>query len=308
MRVFVAGATGVIGERLVPRLVRAGHEVVASTRSERGVARLRELGAEPVIMDGLDAMAVGETVGRAGPEVVIHQMTALAGMRSLRRFDREFAVTNKLRTAGTDNLLTAAIAAGARRFIAQGYTGWSNPRNGGPVKSEADPLDPNPVPAQRKTLAALRYLDQVVPAAAPLEGIVLRYGSLYGPRALDSVCEMVRRRRLPIIGSGAGIWSFIHADDAAAATAAALTAGQPGVYNIVDDEPAPVAEWLPHLAQVLGAPRPMRVPAWVGWLAAGEVGVSMMTQIRGSSNARAKRELGWYPSWASWREGFAKGL
>jgi nucleoside-diphosphate-sugar epimerase len=307
MRVFVAGAAGAIGQQLLPQLVAQGHQVTASTRSPARAARLRELGAEPVVVDGLDAMAVGEAVARAEPEAVVHQMTSLAGGSGLRHFDRMFAVTNQLRTQGTDHLLAAA-AAGARRFIAQSYTGWPNIREGGPVKTEDDPLDPDPPAAQRESLAAIRYLERVVPAAAPVQGIVLRYGSFYGPGASDEFIGLVRRRRLPIIGDGAGVWSFLHIRDAAAATAAALQHGRPGVYNVVDDEPARVVEWLPFLAQAVGARPPRRVPVWLGRLAAGEVGVSVMTQIRGSSNARAKQELGWQPAWPSWRQGFAGGL
>lgn len=308
MRVFVAGAGGAIGQRLLPRLVAAGHQVVASTRSPRKLAQLRAQGAEPVLVDGLDALAVGEAVGRAEPEVVIHQMTSLAGMGRLRRFDQEFAVTNRLRTAGTDHLLAAASASGARRFIAQSYTGWTNARAGGPVKTEQDPVDPSPPRAQRQSLAAIGYLERAVLGAAPLEGVVLRYGSFYGPGASDLFAGLIRRRRLPVVGSGAGVWSFIHVDDAAAATAAAVEHGAPGLYNIVDDDPAQVRVWLPYLAEALGARPPMRVPRWLGWLATGEVGVSMMTQIRGSSNAKAKRELDWTPRWGSWRSGFRDGL
>ncbi|HSS88063.1 MAG TPA: NAD(P)-dependent oxidoreductase [Streptosporangiaceae bacterium] len=308
MRVFVAGAAGAIGQQLLPQLVAQGHRVTASTRSPAKAARLRELGAEPVVVDGLDAMAVGEAVARAEPEAVVHQMTSLAGGSGLRHFDRMFAVTNQLRTQGTDHLLAAAAAAGARRFIAQSYTGWPNIREGGPVKTEDDPLDPDPPAAQRQSLAAIRYLERVVPAAAPMQGIVLRYGSFYGPGASGAFVGLVRKRRLPVIGDGAGIWSFLHIRDAAAATVAALEHGRAGVYNVVDDEPARIAEWLPFLAQAVGAPPPRRMPVWLGRLAAGEVGVSVMTQIRGSSNARAKQELGWQPAWPSWRQGFAGGL
>jgi nucleoside-diphosphate-sugar epimerase len=258
-------------------------------------------------MDGLDAVAVREAVAKAAPEVVVHQMTSLAAAFDLRHFDRMFAVTNQLRTRGTDNLLAAAGAAGARRFIAQSYTGWTNVRDGGPVKTEDDPLDPHPPASQRETLAAIRYLEQTV-LAAPLPGIVLRYGSFYGPGASDAFVELIRRRRVPVIGDGGGVWSFLHIRDAAAATAAAVERGAPGVYNVVDDEPARVAEWLPLVAQAVGAKPPLRVPVWAGRLAAGEAAVSMMTQIRGSSNARAKRELGWQPAWPSWRQGFARGL
>jgi len=307
MRVFVAGAGGAIGRRLVPLLVAAGHEVVATTRSPAKLAALRALGAEAVAMDGLDAASVGEAVARAEPDVIVHQMTALAGAGNLRRFDQELATTNALRREGTDHLLAAAIAAGVRRFVAQSYTGWTNIRTGGAVKTEEDPLDPHPPAAQVRTLEAIKYLERAV-QSAPLEGIALRYGTFYGPGASDELIELVRRRRLPIVGAGGGIWSFIHIDDAAAATVAALTAGAPGVYNVVDDEPAPVAEWLPYLARVIGAPPPRRLPVWLARLAAGEVAVSMMTQIRGSSNAKAKRELGWHPRWTSWRDGFRHGL
>jgi nucleoside-diphosphate-sugar epimerase len=308
MKVFVAGAAGAIGRQLLPRLAAQGHQVTAATRSPGKAAMLRELGAEPVVVDGLDAIAVGEAVARAEPEVVIHQMTALSGSTDLRRFDRMFAVTNQLRTQGTDNLLAAAAAAGVRRFIAQGYTGWPNSREGGPVKTEADPLDPSPPAMQRESLAAIRHLERVVPAASPVQGIVLRYGSFYGPGASDDFVGLIRKRRLPVIGDGAGVWSFLHIRDAAAATLAAMEQGAPGVYNVVDDEPASVAEWLPYVARAVGAKAPRRVPAWLGRLAAGEVGVSMMTQIRGSSNAKAKRELGWRPVWPSWRDGFSRGL
>ena len=305
MRVFVAGAAGAVGTRLLPMLTANGHQVVATTRSPAKTGRLRELGAEPVVLDGMDAMAVGDAVARAEPDAIVHEMTALAGMMSFRRFDRAFAVTNKLRTAGTDHLLAAAAAVGSvRRFIAQSYTGWPNERSGGPVKTEEDPLDPEPPAAQRQTLDAIRYLERAVPSAGPIEGIVLRYGGFYGPGASTEVIEAVRKRRLPIVGDAGGVWSFIHIDDAAAATVAALDHGGPGVYNIVDDEPATVAEWLPYLASTMGAGKPMRVPAWLVRLVAGEVAVSMMTRIRGSSNAKAKGELGWKPEWASWRDGF----
>jgi 2-alkyl-3-oxoalkanoate reductase len=304
MRVFVAGAAGAIGQQLLPQLTAQGHQVTATTRSPGKLDLLRGLGAEAVVVDGLDAAAVGEAVARSEPEVVVHQMTSLAGVMSLRRFDKEFAATNRLRTDGTDHLLAAAVAAGARRFIAQGYTGWPNARAGGPVKGEDDPLDPAPPTAQRETLAAISRLERIVPSAAPMQGLVLRYGSLYGPGASDAFVSLVRKRRVPIIGDGAGVWSFLHVYDAAAATVAALDRGEPGVYNVVDDEPASVAEWLPFLAEAVGAKAPRRLPAWLGRLAAGEVAVSMMTQIRGSSNAKAKRELGWRPAWPSWRQGF----
>ena len=303
MRVFVAGASGAIGRRLVPRLVARGHEVIATTRSRDKLEQLRALGAEPALLDGLNALAVAEAVVRAEPAVVVHQMTALADMSGLRNFDRGFARTNELRTRGTDNLLAAAKAAGVRGFVIQSYTGWPNIREGGPIKTEQDPLDPRPPKAQSETLAAIRYLEQAV-LDAPVEGIVLRYGSFYGPGASDPLVELVRRRKLPIVGSGAGVWSWIHVDDAAAATVAAVERGSPGIYNIVDDDPARVAEWLPYLAEAIGAKPPRKVPVWLGRLAAGEAGVSMMTWIRGSSNAKAKRDLEWEPAWRSWRQGF----
>jgi nucleoside-diphosphate-sugar epimerase len=308
MRVFVAGAAGAIGTRLVPQLVSRGHQVTASTRGPDKAERLRGLGAEPVVVDGLDAAAVGEAVARAEPEVVVHQMTALAGRANLRNFDKWFAVTNKLRTAGTEHLLAAAQAAGVERFVAQSYTGWSNRRTGGPVKTEQDPLDPDPAKAQRESMAGLRFLDRVVPAAPELAGIVLRYGNFYGPGASESLVELIRKRRFPIIGDGGGVWSWIHLDDAAAATVAAVEHGRGGIYNVVDDEPAPVSEWLPYLAEVVGARPPRRVPVWLGRLAAGEVPVRWMTEGRGSSNEKAKRELGWRPGWSTWRDGFRFGL
>ncbi|HXH96216.1 MAG TPA: NAD(P)-dependent oxidoreductase [Gaiellaceae bacterium] len=309
MRVFVAGASGVIGRRLVPQLVERGHQVVATTRSTEKGDRLRALGARPAVMDGLDATSVGEAIARAEPEVVVHQMTALTGVGDLRRFDEEFALTNELRTRGSDNLLAASEAVGVRRFVAQSYTGWPNERVGGPVKSEDDPLDSSPPARQQKTLEAIRHLEEAV-STADLEGLVLRYGNLYGPSTslANEYAQAIRKRKLPVVGDGGGIWSFLHVDDAAAATVLAVEQGPPGLYDVVDDDPAPVAEWLPHLAHCLGAPPPRRVPAWLARLAIGEVGVSMMTQIRGSSNAKAKQELGWQPAWPSWREGFRLGL
>ena len=310
MRVFVAGASGVIGRQLVPRLVEQGHEVTASTRSREKSKELRALGAKAMVMDGLDAASVGEALGRAEPEVVVHQMTALAGVGDLRRFDEGFAATNELRTRGTDHLLAAADAVGVRRFVAQSYTGWPNERAGGPVKSEDDPLDPSPPAQQSRSLEAIRYLERRVTTGAPIEGVVLRYGSLYGPGTSMAVeyAQMIRERKLPLVGGGGGIWSFTHVDDAASATVLAVDRGTPGLYNVVDDEPAPVAEWLPYLSECLGARPPRHVPAWLARVAIGEVGVSMMTEVRGSSNAKAKRELGWSPAWRTWREGFRHGL
>lgn len=307
MRVFVAGAAGAIGMRLVPLLIAHGHKVTATTRSAGKADRLRSLGANPIVVDGLDAAAVGEAVARAEPDAIVHQMTALAGKPDLRHFDKWFAVTNQLRTTGTEHLLAAAKAAGVSKFVAQSYTGWSNIRQGRPVKTENDPYDPNPANAQTESIAGLQFLDRVVPAA-PLDGIVLRYGNFYGPGASDSMVELIRKRQLPIIGDGAGVWSWIHLDDAATATVAAVEHGRPGIYNITDDEPAPVAEWLPYLAEKVGAKRPMRVPVWLGRLAAGQVAVQWMTEGRGASNDKAKRELDWKPGFASWRDGFRRGI
>ena len=307
MHVFVAGASGAIGRRLIPRLVAAGHEVTATTRTPAKAGELRALGARAVLVDGLDAAAVTAAVAEAAPDAIVHQMTALAGKSDLRRFDRWFATTNELRTKGTDILLAAAAQAGVRRFVAQSYTGWTNPRTGGPVKTEGDGFDSHPQKMQRESLAAIRYLEDTVPAA-DLDGIVLRYGNFYGPGASEPLVELIRKRRFPIVGDGAGVWSWIHLDDAAAATAAALERGDRGVYNITDDEPAPVAEWLPYLAEVVGAKRPMRVPTWLARPMAGAVAVQWMTEGRGASNEKAKRELGWRPVWRSWREGFREAL
>lgn len=307
MRVLVAGATGVIGRQLVPQLVAAGHQVSATTRSPAKVEMLRAAGAQPLVLDGLDGAAVGQAVAQVAPEVIVHEMTAIPAQINFRKFEQTFGATNKLRTAGLDNLLAAAAAQGVRRFIAQSYTGWPNARTGGPVKTEEDPLDPDPPASVRSSLDAIRYLERTVTSAA-LEGLALRYGSLYGPGASDVIVAMMRRRQVPIIGGGAGVWSFLHVTDAAAATVAAVQAGPPGIYNIVDDEPARVAEWMPVMAKGAGARPPLRVPAWAGRLAAGEAGLLLMTQARGSSNAKAKQVLGWRPIWPSWRDGFLRGM
>ncbi len=304
MRVFVTGATGALGRHLVPGLVAAGYEVTATTRTPGKVAQLRAAGAEPVILDGLDREAVIAAVQAAAPEVVVHQMTALTGMRSLRNPDKQFATTNELRTRGTDNLLAAAARAGTRRVIAQSYAGAGpDKRSGGRLKTEEDPLDLRPIRSAVQGPAAIAYVDRTVPLEAA-EGIVLRYGGFYGPGASDFLLEMLRKRQVPVIGGGAGVWSFIEITDAAAATIAAVDHGAPGLYNVVDDDPAPVAEWLPYLAKVAGAKPPLRVPAWLGRLLAGEFVVAQMTTSRGYSNEKAKKELGWEPRYASWREGF----
>jgi 2-alkyl-3-oxoalkanoate reductase len=303
MRVFVAGATGALGRHLVPMLVAAGHEVTATTRTPGKLAQLREAGAEPVVVDGLDREAVIAAVRAAAPEVIVHQMTALAGMRSLRKPDQVFAATNELRTRGTDNLLAAAAQAGTRRVIAQSND-RAYERSGGPVKTEEDPLASRPPsPSSARSLAAIKHVDETVPLAAP-EGIVLRYGAFYGPGASELLLDAVRKRQVPVIGGGTGISSFIEITDAAAATLAAVEGGAPGAYNVVDSDPAPVAEWLPYLAKVAGAKPPLRVPAWLVRLLAGEFVVALMTSARGSSNEKARKELGWEPRYPSWREGF----
>jgi nucleoside-diphosphate-sugar epimerase len=311
MKVFVAGATGVVGTRLVPALIQRGHEVTGTTRTPAKAERLQAQGATPVILDALDATAVKEAVARAGPEVVVLELTAIPASLDFRHFDEQFEPTNRLRTAGTDNLVAAAAAVGVRRMVAQSYAAWPYERRGAQVKTELDPFDDHPPEKVRPTLDALKHLESSV-LGSGLEALVLRYGAFYGPGtslAVDSpMIELVRRRRLPIVGSGEGVWSFAHADDVAAATAIAVERGEPGAYNITDDEPAAVRLWLPVLAEALGAPKPRRVPVWLARMLVGEAGVTMMTEIRGASNAKAKRELGWAPRYASWREGFRTGL
>jgi 2-alkyl-3-oxoalkanoate reductase len=301
MRVFVAGASGAIGTRLVPQLVDRGHAVIGTSRSAEKAEHIRALGAEPIALDLLDARAVRKAVLESDPDAIVHQATALADMRFSRNFDRGFAQTNRLRTEGTDALLAAAREAGVSRFVAQSFASTLYAREGGPVKTEDDPLDPTPLPTTRQTYAAMRYLDEAVRDAG---GIALRYGGFYGA-SNDGLVEPVRKRQFPIVGEGGGMLSFIHLDDAAAATVLALEQGRPGIYNIVDDEPAPVREWLPVLADVLGAKPPRHVPRWLARLVAGEAAMMMGTETRGASNAKAKRELGWKLRYPSWRQGFA---
>jgi nucleoside-diphosphate-sugar epimerase len=312
MKIFVAGATGALGARLVPMLVDGGHDVVAMTRSPRKADGLRALGAQPAVADGLDRGSVMQAVMRAEPEVVIHQMTALGNASNMKRFDDEFALTNRLRTEGTDHLLAAARAAGARRLVVQSYAAWPYERTGGAVKTEDDPLDPHPPANQRQTLAAIRHAERPAFEGGDLDVLALRYGAFYGPGTGfapgGDTLELVARRKLPIVGDGAGVWSFVHIDDAASATAAAVDHGAAGVYNVADDEPAPVSEWLPDLAAAIGAKAPRHIPLWLGRLAIGEVGISLMTQIRGAANAKARRELLWTPRYATWRDGFRTGL
>jgi 2-alkyl-3-oxoalkanoate reductase len=311
MKVFVAGATGAIGKQLIPQLVAAGHEVTGMTRSPAKAEVLRALGAKAAVADGLDRTAVREAVLRAEPEAVIHQMTSLSGTFNLKKFDEFFALTNRLRTEGVDYLLEAAQAAGARRFLAQSNC-VDFERTGALVKSEDDPRDPDPPVALGRLLAALRHLEAATLGAAGIQGLALRYAAFYGPGTNlapgGEMVELVRKRRLPIIGDGSGVWSLIHMVDAAAATVAALERGAPGVYNVADDEPAPASVWLPELARLLGAKPPLRVPVWLGRLAAGEAGVLLFTRLRGASNAKAKRELGWELRYPSWRDGFRHDL
>jgi 2-alkyl-3-oxoalkanoate reductase len=310
MRILVAGATGAIGLELVPQLIAAGHDVIGTTRTAAKAEIIRRMGAEPVIADGLDAPSIRAAVIAAKPDLVIDQMTGLADVTDLRHFDRAFATTNRLRIQGTDFLLAAAREAGVKRFIAQSFCGWTYGRGGEAVKTEADRLDPDPPEELRHTLQAIQHLEDAVTNSASPEGIVLRYGSFYGPDTgmlSRAMIDQLRRRRVPLIGGGGGRWSFIHVEDAAAATVAAVERGSPGqIYNIVDDEPAEVSEWLPALATLVGARSPIRLPAWLGRLFAGEHLVSMMTEVRGGSNAKARRELGWRPAHPSWREGFAE--
>lgn len=306
MRVFVAGATGAIGKQLVPRLIAAGHDVHGLTRSAGKKKMLSDMGATPVVADALDRERITDAVVRAEPDVIVHELTAL-GALDVRHFDREFATTNRLRTEGTDHLLAAGRTVGVQRFVAQSYYAFAE-RTGGPVTTEDHPSDPSPPRGMRQSVAALQQLERAVLGATWTDGIVLRYGGFYGPgtslRADGEEIELVRRRKFPIVGNGGGIWSFLHIADAADATVAAIERGERGIYNIVDDEPAAVADWLPALARELDAERPPRVPKFVGRIFAGSTGVMMMTEQRGASNAKAKRELGWRPAHPTWRNGF----
>lgn len=320
MKVFVAGATGAIGRVLIPQLVSRGHEVVGMTRSTSKEDLVRNLGARPIVADALDADAVARAVASAEPEVIVHELTALSvpmSIRDTRHPDRSVAatMTNRLRTEATDHLLAAGQAAGARRVVAQSFGAFRFDRTGGPVHTEADPLEPDDPPeALRSAQAAYHYLERAVTAIEWGEGLALRYGGFYGPGTSISLARdapmaaPIRKRRFPIIGDGGGVWSHVHVEDAAAATALAVEGGQPGVYYVVDDEPAPVREWLPVLASALGAKPPRRIPLWVGRLLAGEPATAMMTEAHGASNEKARRELGWEPRYASWRQGLTEGL
>ena len=309
MRVFVAGGTGVLGQHLVPQLVARGHQVTATTTNAAKLGVLERLGAAGVVMDGLDAVSVGEAVAAARPDVIVHEMTAIspahAGKPDMKHFDRWFAATSRLRTEGTDHLLAAAQAAEVPHFVAQGYGSWNGIRQGGWVKTEEDPLDLLAGTPAQPGMDAIRHVEDVVGEAG---GAVLRYGSLYGPGATDDQLELIRKRQFPLVGAATGYSSWVHLDDAASATVLAVEHKATGVFNIVDDEPAPASEWLPYLAASAGAKRPMRVPKWLARMLAGEVAVIMMTQGRGFSNAKAKRELGWKLRYPSWRQGFREGL
>ena len=309
MRVFVAGGTGVVGRRLVPHLVAGGHQVTATTTSPGKLTLLQRLGADAVVMDGLDASSVRDAVARARPDTIVHEMTGIAprhaGKPDMRHMDRWFATTNRLRTEGTDHLLAAADQAGAPHVVAQSYASWNGVREGGWVKTEEDPLDLHEGTAAHPVSVAIRHLEEAVLGAG---GTVLRYGGLYGPGATDDQVELVRKRQFPLVGAGTGYSSWVHLDDAAGATVLAVERQARGVFNIVDDEPAPASEWLPYLAACAGAKPPLRVPTWLARLLAGQAAVMMMTEGRGFSNAKARRELGWEPRYPSWRQGFREEL
>lgn len=312
MRIFVAGGTGAVGKRLVPLLVAEGHDVTATTRSRDKFAAIERMGAKPAAMDGLDGASVREAVIAARPDVIVHQMTDLSAMADLKNFERELARTNRLRTDGTENLLAAARLVGTKRVVAQSYTGWPNARVGGRVKSESDPLDLDPPKSMASTLEAIRTLETRVLGFRDVAGTVLRYGAFYGPGTSiaddGSVVALVRAGKLPLVGDGGAVWSFLHVDDAASATLRAIEHGAKGLYNVADDDPAEVRVWLPELASIVGGPAPKRVPSWLARFAIGKAGVVMMAESRGSSNAKIKNELGWTPRYASWREGFRTGL
>jgi len=312
VRVFVAGSTGVVGRVLVPHLVENGFKVVALVRAAQKAKAVEDMGATVTVADALNKEELTAAIRRAEPEVIIHQLTAISGFGNLKKLDEGFTLTNRLRTEVTDTMIAAARLVRARRFIVQSFCGWPFAREGGPVKNEEDPLDPNPPDSFSKTFAAICYLEDAVQKVEGLEALALRYGAFYGPGTAiaedGSIVELIRKRRMPIIGDGAGIWSFIHINDVARATVAAISRGDSGIYNVVDDEPAPVSAWLPVLADAVGAKPPYKVPVWLGKLMIGDGGVSMMTRIRGGSNAKAKRDFRWQPIYPSWRRGFVEGL
>jgi nucleoside-diphosphate-sugar epimerase len=310
MRIFVAGATGALGRQLVPKLIERGHEVTGMTKTPSKASVLEELGAHAAIADALDAEEVAAAVAKAEPEVIVHELTAISDIGGMRNLDRVFETTNRLRREGTDHLLAAGKAIGVQRFVAQSFAAWLYERVGGWVKTEEDPLDPDPGRTVRETYEAIRYVEDAVTGADWTVGLALRYGGFYGPGTSiwtgGEHLEPIRQRKFPIVGNGAGVWSFIHIEDAAEATVAAIESGERGVYNVVDDNPEPVRDWLPGMAELIGAPPPRRVPKWLGRLLGGQAAVIMMTELRGQSNAKAKRELGWSPRYPSWREGLAE--
>lgn len=312
MKIFLAGATGAIGKRLLPMLVAAGYQVTGTTRTAAKAGSIRAVGAKPEVVDALNKWQVMEAVQRTKPDVIIHELTAIPESLNLKRFDESFALTNMLRTDGTDHLLAAARQTGCQRFIAQSYAGWTYARTGSWVKKEDDPLISEPEESARHTFQSILHLESAVLSEPGIEGFVLRYGAFYGPGTSlgygGSMLEEIKKRRVPIVGKGAGHWSFLHVDDAASATVAAVAATSPGLYNICDDEPAPVSEWLPFLADVIGARPPRHIPSWLGRMAIGEYGVAMMNEVRGASNEKAKSQMSWRLKWPSWRSGFREGL
>jgi nucleoside-diphosphate-sugar epimerase len=313
MKIFIAGASGAIGTPLVSQLVARGHEVVGTTRSAGKTEALRALGAEPVIVDALDPDSVADAVAKAEPDVIVHQLTSLGGPASSKNVKRAAAATNRLRTEGTDHLLAAARAVGVRKVVAQSNAMWMD-RAVGPVADENDRLEPNPPADAEALVGALRHLEEAVTGIKWAEGIAIRYGAFYGPgTGVEAapggvMTELIRKRRVPIVGGGGWIMSWVHITDAASATVAAIERGKPGIYHVADDEPAPARDVLPELARALGAKPPRRVPAWLVRLVAGGAAADMMTRAPGISSEKAKRELGWTPRYASWRTGFAEGL
>jgi nucleoside-diphosphate-sugar epimerase len=312
MRIFLAGASGAIGQTLIPLLVEQQHEVFGSFRNPANTARVQALGATPVVLDALDGQAVHDRIAEIRPQVVIHQLTAIPARLDLRHIDREFEMTNRLRTEGTRNLASASVHAGVEKFIAQSFAGWPYARRGITLKTEEDDLDPSPPPQMKAILDAIETLEHTVVREQGFTGIVLRYGPLYGPHSSiasdGAMVDEIRHHKVPVIGQGTGVWSFLHLHDAATATVAALTHGQRGIYNIVDDDPALVTDWLPYLAQCVGAPAPRHIPNFLAKIAVGEHAVAMMNDIRGVSNAKARQQLHWEPKWSSWRQGFREGL
>ena len=313
MKIFVAGSTGVVGKILVPQLIEQDHEVFALVRNSQKSKDVEVVGAKAVIANALDKIELTESIKKTEPEVVIHQLTSLSNVSgNFKKFDEEFALTNRFRTEVTDTLISAARLVGTRRFIAQSFCGWPFAREGSPIKIEEDSLDSDPPTGFRKTLQAIKHLEKAVKSVTDFEALALRYGIFYGPGTGFSkdgpIAELLRKHKMPIVGNGNGVWSFIHINDAVSATVNAISQGKPGIYNIVDDEPVPVKSWLPYLAEILESKPPSKIPAWIAKLIIGNAGVSMMTQIRGGSNVKAKRELSWKPVYSSWRQGFKEGL